>query len=126
MKRLLFTLIALVAVATSFAQSAEQAAPDVSKLQKLAEAGDAEAQFNLALFYEDGEGVTQDYAEAVKWWRLAAEQGDAQAQNNLGVCYENGEGVTKDLAEAVKWYRKAAQQGVSQAKVKLNDLGETW
>jgi TPR repeat protein len=27
------------------------------------------------LAYETGDGVTQDYAEAVKWYRKAAEQG---------------------------------------------------
>ncbi|MCH8098520.1 MAG: sel1 repeat family protein [Proteobacteria bacterium] len=39
----------------------------------LAEQGDAEAQFNLGLMYYKGRGVPQDYAEAVKWYRLAAE-----------------------------------------------------
>ena len=40
----------------------------------LAEQGVAEAQFNLGLMYYDGEGVPQDYAEAVKWYRKAAEE----------------------------------------------------
>ena len=40
--------------------------------------------------YARGQGVPQDYAEAVKWYRLAADQGDARAQNNLGVMYANG------------------------------------
>ena len=35
--------------------------------------------------YYNGEGVPQDYQEAVSWFRLAAEQGDASAQFNLGV-----------------------------------------
>jgi uncharacterized protein len=34
--------------------------------------------------YETGQGVAQDYAEAVKWHRKAAEQGDPRAQHNLG------------------------------------------
>jgi TPR repeat protein len=34
--------------------------------------------------YEYGYGVVQDYAEAVRWFRLAAEQGHAKAQYNLG------------------------------------------
>ena len=29
----------------------------------------------LVVMYDNGEGVPQDYAEAVKWYRLAAEQG---------------------------------------------------
>ena len=44
--------------------------------------------------YAKGQGVIQDYKEALKWFRLAAAQGDAKAQYNLGVMYDNGEGVT--------------------------------
>ena len=55
--------------------------------------------------------MPQDYAEAVKWYRLAAEQGDADAQDKLGVTYAGGEGVPQDYAEAVRWYRLAAEQG---------------
>ena len=49
----------------------------------LAEQGDAFAQYNLGLMYDQGLGVPQDYKEAVKWYRLAAEQGYADAQTNL-------------------------------------------
>jgi TPR repeat protein len=69
------------------------------------------AQSNLGVMYNNGEGVLQDHAEAVKWYRLAAEQGNAKAQYNLGVMYENGEGVRQDYVEAVTWYRLAADQG---------------
>ena len=65
------------------------------------------------------QGVPQDYAEAVKWYRLAAEQGDAVAQYNLGVMYDNGQGVPQDYAEAVKWYRLAAEQGYAHAQRNL-------
>ena len=61
--------------------------------------------------YFTGYGVTENAAEAVKWFRKAAEQGDATAQYNLGCCYANGEGVAKDPAEAVKWFLMGAEQG---------------
>jgi len=51
----------------------------VSKLRKAAEQGDAEAQYNLGVRYANGEGVPEDYKEAVKWFRKAAEQGFAAA-----------------------------------------------
>jgi TPR repeat protein len=35
----------------------------------LAEAGDASAQYNLGVMYANGEGVPEDDAEAVKWYR---------------------------------------------------------
>ena len=69
--------------------------------------------------YDNGKGVPQDYAEAVKWYRLAADQGKASAQYNLGVMYERGQGVPHDYAEAVKWYRLAAEQGDDDAQSNL-------
>ena len=44
-----------------------------SLFRSLAEAGDARAQDNLGVMYSKGDGVPQDYAEAVKWHRRAAE-----------------------------------------------------
>jgi uncharacterized protein len=85
----------------------------------LAEQGDANAQYHLALMYIDGEGVLQDYETAVKWYRLAAEQGLAEAQSNLGVMYGKGKGVLQDYKTAVKWYRLAAEQGLAEAQYNL-------
>ena len=59
----------------------------------LAEQGDALAQFNMGVMYEQGKGVPQDYQEAGRWFRLAAEQGDALAQAVLGLMYDLGQGV---------------------------------
>ncbi|MFB3150347.1 MAG: tetratricopeptide repeat protein, partial [Alphaproteobacteria bacterium] len=69
---------------------------------QLADAGDAPAQTKLGDMYSDGQGVAQDDAEAVRWYRLAADQGDANAQFNLGVMYDHGRGVAQDDAEAVR------------------------
>ena len=52
--------------------------------------------------YANGQGVPEDDAEAVRWYRLGAEQGDAAAQSNLGVMYATGQGVPEDDAEAVR------------------------
>ena len=49
--------------------------PDFEETKRLAEQGDADAQYNLGLMYYRGDGATQNYAEAVRWYRLAAEQG---------------------------------------------------
>ena len=64
--------------------------------RKAAEQNHAEAQYNLGVCYDEGEGVAKDQVEAVKWYRKAAEQNFAAAQYNLGVCYAKGEGVAKD------------------------------
>ena len=77
----------------------------------LAEQGDASAQFNLGMMYDNGQGVKQDDVEAVKWYRQAAEQGYAKAQYNLGVKYYQGEGVRQDKGQAKEWFGKACDNG---------------
>ena len=81
--------------------------------------GIAEAQYNLGIMHDLGQGIPHDYAEAVKWLQLAAEQGSANAQNYLGAMYDEGKGVSQNYAEAVKWYRLAAEQGVADAQFNL-------
>ena len=87
--------------------------------QKGADSGNSEAQLQLAILYAKGEGVTQDYAIAAKWFRAAANQGSARAQYDLGVLYERGRGVPVDLTEAAKWYLKAAEAKYPLAQFNL-------
>lgn len=61
--------------------------------KRLDETGDAEAQYQMGLVYENGSGVKQDHAAAAEWYRKAAEQGHAIAQYFLGFLYEIGKGV---------------------------------
>jgi TPR repeat protein len=89
------------------------------ELLPLAHAGDPTAQTIIGFLYVGGEGVAQDYAEAVMWFRRAAEQGNADAQYNLGVSYANGHGVLEDDIEAVEWYRRAAEQGSAHGQFGL-------
>ena len=76
----------------------------------LADVGYRNAQFSLAMLYYNGEGVIQDYKEAMKWFRLSAEQGHTKAQHNLGWMYYIGDGVIQDYKEAMKWFRLSAEQ----------------
>ena len=78
--------------------------------------------FNLGVMYHTGQGVPQDYALAIKWYRLAADQGNAGAQYNLGVMYDKGRGVPQDYVQAVKWYRLAADQGIADAQYNLGNM----
>ena len=61
--------------------------------------------------YKRGLGAPQDYAEALKWYRLAAAQGRAKAQHALGLMYTNGQGVSEDYVLAYMWFDLAANQG---------------
>jgi uncharacterized protein len=92
--------------------------------QPLAEQGDASAQSNLGVMYEQGRGVAQNYREAMRWFRLAAMQGDASAQSNLGVMYFKGQGIAQDFREAMKWYRLGAGQGNAEAQFNLGVMYE--
>ncbi len=80
------------------------------EFRPLAEQGDADAQVNLGLMYDNGQGVPQDYAKAVKWVRKAAEQGLAKAQYNLGFMYGQGLGVPQDYVQAYMWFKLAASR----------------
>jgi TPR repeat protein len=97
-------------------------AASVDSLKTRAAQGEAEAQNNLGLRYYKGQGVPQDYAEALKWFRLAAAQGDSHAQTSLGVMYSQGNGIPQDYAEALKWYRLAAAQGNAMAQYNLGNI----
>lgn len=88
----------------------------------VAEQGNAWAQSILGAMYDSGQGVAQDYKEAMRLYRLAANQGNALAQYNLAVMYDVGKGVPHDYTEAVKWYRLAADQGNAQAQYNLGVL----
>ncbi len=96
----------------------------LSEWRPLAESGQADAQFNLGVLYDEGLGVKQDQAQAVQWYRRAAEQGHAQAQYNLAVLYASGLGVAQDYAEAARWYRQAALQNLREAQFNLGVLYE--
>jgi TPR repeat protein len=89
-------------------------------LRELADQGNARAQFKLGKLYDDGQGVAQSDAEALKWYRLSAEQGDADAEYNLAVMLDRGQGVPTNGAEALKWYMEAAEQGYAPVQ---NNLG---
>ena len=94
-----------------------------AELVKYAKNGNPDAQLGLGNCYYYGEGVEQNYAEAVRWYRKAAEQGYADAQHNLGNCYYYGTGIEQNYSEAVRWLRKAAEQGDKDAIKILNDIG---
>jgi TPR repeat protein len=72
-------------------------------LRPLAKQGNANAQIALGMMHQRGHGVTQSFAEAVRWYRKAAKGGYVRAYNNLGAMYEAGlGGLTRDYAAALR------------------------
>ena len=92
----------------------------IKELKKHADAGEKKAQHNLGYRYFKGNGLKQDYNEAVKWLTKSAEQGLAEAQSQLGFCYSMGHGVEQDHKKAFELYLKSAEQGLAVAQYNIS------
>lgn len=88
-------------------------------LMPLAQQGDATAQNNIAVMYQDGLGVARSDSEALKWYLKAAQQGEAEAQFMVGLFYAQGRGVAQNYEQATHWYELAAKQGHMDAQNNL-------
>jgi TPR repeat protein len=84
-------------------------------LERAAEHGNIEAQYEFGNALREGFGIVQDYQRAAKWLQLAAEHGNADAQYALGQMYRGGMGVPPDNARAYMWFNLAAAQEVAGA-----------
>jgi cell division septation protein DedD len=87
----------------------------IAQWRPLAQAGDADAQYNLGQAYKLGRGVPQDLRIAQGWYEKAANQGHTQAQAILGlILFQNGQ-----RAAAVPWLRRGADAGDPRAQYVL-------
>jgi TPR repeat protein len=92
---------------------------------KAAEAGNLDAQFQLATAYREGlHGLPKDHALALKWFRAAADQGYAAANLSLAVMYQNGWGTEKNLPESFRLASLAANQHNADAQVHIGRMYE--
>ncbi len=112
------------AVLLSFIPVAAQAQtpPPSCEIQTLAiEAalGNADAQYELAVAFHQGEKVPRDLAKSAALWKMAAKAGIVPAYNNLGHLNYYGRGIKQDYAEGVRLWRIAATQGFSESQVHL-------
>lgn len=87
-------------------------------LERAAKLDHPNAQYNLAVMYQKGDGVEKDMQKALFWYEKAAEANLAIAQYNLGMLYFEGTVVPKDEKKAKELWQKAANQGLEVA-VKL-------
>lgn len=87
-----------------------------------AEQGLAEAQYNLAIFYEEGLGVQPDIVNAMYWYRKAAEQGHIRSQYKLGLIYLDETTLPMDSDQGIEWLRLAARQDDANSFYKLGQL----
>ncbi|MBW8743230.1 MAG: sel1 repeat family protein [Sphingomonas sp.] len=109
MKRLVAALLLAAAGAAMVAPA--RAASDLNALQARAQAGDAEAQFQMGEAYRAGKGVAADQEAAIMWYRRATAQGHIRASEELGFAlFAHG-----DRREAMPYIEKAAARGEARA-----------
>ena len=94
-------------------------------LGPLAERGIVDAQYRLAIMYQNGLGVVRNELLAMKWMIAAANQDFSLAQHGLGFMYLEGDCVPKNGKKAVVWFEKAAEQGLAGSQSTLAMMYET-
>ncbi|QAA82087.1 sel1 repeat family protein [Aequorivita sp. H23M31] len=122
MNKIIIFLLLTIISSTSFGQNAaelnEQAIKFIETqefdkavplLEKAAELGSAESQYNLGYCYQAGIGVEQDSEKAVEWYSKSAEQGWNDGLYAMMMAYGNGSGVKQDFNKAFAYAVKCAE-----------------
>ena len=115
-------------MATIYVESAGDRQHNYDKARILLEeataAGDAKAQVDLGLLYENDKWQLHDPAKSVDWYEKGAANGETYAMTRLGKLYEEGRGVPCDFEKAFEYYRRAAINGDLAGMGKLAGLYE--
>ncbi len=105
-----------VILCVAFAYFAGQSAPSetrgekyIRRLEGEAQGGYTKAYHLIALEYEKGKIVPQDYQKAREWLEKGADLGFGNAQIDLARYYYHGLGGEKNLQKAQEWYAKAEE-----------------
>ena len=81
-------------------------------LKPLADGGNADAQYAVAVLYREGWGTEQSMESAANYYQQAAEGDHRDSMFEVGWLYQAGQGgLTKDYEKAAMWYKKAAEKG---------------
>jgi len=91
----------------------------LDEVRRRAELGDPYQQYSLGTRYATGDGMSQDYNLALRWFLKAAEQGHVGAQDTLGAYYWLGHGAPKDVTKAYFWSLLARAAGKEGSKVRV-------
>ncbi len=87
--------------------------------KKIADDGQAEAQFLVGLCYAEGRGTEQSYKLAFHYFNLAAGQGYGPAQYQLARCYREGKGVVASQEEELRFNLMAANQNYIPSLIEM-------
>lgn len=83
-----------------------------------------EKDYQQAMRFFQGKGVTQDYPQAIKLFRKSSADGNCDAKYYLGLIYSKGLGVKADPSQAQKWFQEAALNGSSEALMEVNKIAD--
>jgi TPR repeat protein len=88
------------------------------RLLQAAEKGDADAQFNLAMLYHNGNAADGGRADAIKWLLEAAEHGLPRAQVKLAELLAEEPNAACNHVEACFWFlvSKVNLSGIYRAR----------
>lgn len=82
----------------------------VPLIRQAAEKGNAEAQYNYGICFQQGVEVVRDDSSANSWFLQSAKQGWKDAQFKIAYSFAKGRGWKKDEAMAFYWSKKCAEQ----------------
>lgn len=117
-------LIGLISLCWAFSVYADTTAdPQIAELLRKANNNDAEAQYQLALRYQSGDGTPQNLSEAFYWFQQSSKRRQPQAMHQLAKMYLQGQGTEINTAEGIYWLTKLATQGDAKAQF---DLGKQY
>lgn len=97
----------------------------IDRIREAALANDAQAQWDLAVCYAQGNGVEQSDAKAFEWICRAAENGNEEAANYVISAYESGKeelGIQPDWEKLVEWADKLSENGSVAMRIKYAQL----
>ncbi|XAG70174.1 sel1 repeat family protein [bacterium 19CA06SA08-2] len=89
---------------------------------KVAQQGHVAAQYTYGEMLRLGQGGKEDYALALKQYRLAAQQGDRMAQYRMGTLREEGLGAPRNRVHAYAWLSLAATEAMPEAVQARDEL----
>ncbi|EXB25057.1 sel1 repeat family protein [Acinetobacter baumannii 1437282] len=116
----MFKFLQLFGLSLLFFACANSVPYESSHVFKLAETGNVDAQYNVAMNFLNGdEGYPKDYNQAKRWLEKASEQGGASAQNALGIIYLRGLGGDRNISKSEYYYRLAANKNHENAQLQL-------
>ncbi len=92
-------------------------------MRPLADAGDADSQYNIGWMYFNGYGLRVNDGLALQWWLKASEQGHSDASFSIGMLYSLGDGnIRKNNDKAIDFYLLAAEDGQEDAIAILKSM----